>query len=76
MSSEEQKPIIPVNGIVKNATPRRFTMRRVPRPSPYVEMELRNRFAEETMRSLRAPVDVQVMELELMYQDDDGEANV
>lgn len=53
---------------------RRFTMKRVPtppKPSPYVEMELRRRFAFETSRSIKASPVEQVIELELMLQDEE-----
>lgn len=61
---------IPANGMT---SPRRFTMKRVPTPpksSPYVEMELRRKFALETLRSIKASPAEQVIELELMLQDD------
>jgi hypothetical protein len=61
---------IPANGMT---APRRFTMKRVPtppKPSPYVEMELRRKFAVETLRSIKALPAEQMIELELMLQDE------
>lgn len=56
-----KKPM-PTNGIAKN----RFTVKRVP-VSAYVEMDLRRHYAWETWRSIKAPAETQVMELELHF---------
>ena len=66
------------NVLPEQQSSRRFTMKRVPtppKPSPYVEMELRREYAWETMLSINTSPAEQIIELELMLQDEnDGEA--
>jgi hypothetical protein len=54
--------MIPPNGMARN-----FKMKRVPRPSPYVEFSLRQQYARETRAYLRAATDIQIMNLEMAY---------
>jgi hypothetical protein len=61
--------------VLPEQSPPRFTMKRVPtppKPSPYVEMLLRRKYAVETLRSIKASPAEQMIELELMVLDDDG----
>lgn len=60
--------------ILPQPSSRRFTMKRVPtppKPSRYVEMELRRKFAVETLRSIETSAAEQMIELELMLQDEE-----
>jgi hypothetical protein len=45
----------------------RFTMTRVGKESPYVDYNLRCRYAVEYMEAITAPADAQIIMLELTY---------
>lgn len=48
----------------------KFRIRRVgSRENPYVDWALRCQYAVETVRSITSPVEVQVIELEMMQDD-------
>ncbi len=57
------------NPLLKQKSNNRYTTRCVGKVSPYLPYALRCQFAVECVRSLMAPVQIQVMELELMLRD-------